>query len=100
MSDETRAKYMDFFDHRSLSKRHQTRPIAQNVEAFDSCGKTTHATFICARAHTKKHSALETLSCPSSKCFSSTFERSLFHDPLDTLALKGLRTATQEQPAE
>ena len=35
----------------------------------------------------------------SSKCFSSTFERSLFHDPLDTLALKGLRTATQEQPA-
>ena len=33
--------------------------IAQNVEAFDSCGKTTHGTFICTRAHTKKHSALE-----------------------------------------
>ena len=27
------------------------------------------------------------------KCFSSTFERSLFHDPFDTLALKGLSSA-------
>ena len=31
--------------------------------------------------------------------FFSTFERSLFHDPLDTPALKGLRTATQEHAA-
>ena len=37
--------------------------MAQNVEAFDACGKKTHGTFICARAHTKKHSALERLSC-------------------------------------
>ena len=35
----------------------------------------------------------------SSKCFSSTFERSLFHEPLDTLALKGLSSATHAQPA-
>ena len=31
--------------------------------------------------------------------FSSTFERSLFHDPLDTLALKGLSSATHAQTA-
>ena len=37
---------------------------------------------------------------PVFKVFFSTFKRSLFHDPLDTLALKGLRTATQEQPAD
>ena len=63
------------------------------MEAFDACGKTvTHGTFIGARAHTKKRSALERfIIILSSKCFSSTFERSLFHDhPLDTLALKGL----------
>ena len=41
-----------------------------------------------SRAHTKKHSALERCSSLPS-VFSSTFERSLFHDPLDTLALKG-----------
>ena len=46
-----------------------------------------------ARAHTKKHSALER------SVFYSTFERSLFHDPLDTLALKGLSSATHGQPA-
>ena len=53
---------------------------------------------IGARASTKKHSALEIIQ--SSKFFSSTFERSLFHDPLDTLALKGLRfaIATHAQP--
>ena len=52
-----------------------------------------------ARAHTKKHSALERLSNLPSVFFSSTFERSLFHDPLDTLALKGLSSATHAQPA-
>ena len=31
--------------------------------------------------------------------FSSTFERSLFHDPLDTLALKELSSTTHAQPA-
>ena len=36
---------------------------------------------------------------PVSKCFSSTFERSRFHAPLDTLALKGLNSATLAQPA-
>ena len=34
----------------------------------------------------------------SYKCFSSTFERSLFHDPLNTLALEGLSSATHAQP--
>ena len=34
----------------------QLTKIAQNVEAFDACGKTTHhGTFIGARAHMKKH---------------------------------------------
>ena len=51
-----------------------------------------------ARAHTKKHSALERLSSLPS-VFASTFERSLFHDPLDTLALKGLSSTTHGQPA-
>ena len=41
----------------------QLTKIAQNVEAFDACGKITHGTFIGARAHMKKHSALERLSC-------------------------------------
>ena len=40
----------------------QLTKIAQNVEAFDACGKITHGTFIGARAHMKKHSALERLS--------------------------------------
>ena len=35
----------------------------------------------------------------SLKCFSSTFEHLLFHDPLNTLALKGLSSATHAQPA-
>ena len=51
-----------------------------------------------ASAHTKKHSALERLSSLP-RVFPSTFERSLFHDPLDTLALKGLSSATHGQPA-
>ena len=42
---------------------HPLAKIAQNVEAFDACGKITHGTFIGARAHMKKHSALERLSC-------------------------------------
>ena len=41
----------------------QLTKIAQNVEAFDACGKITHGTFTGARAHMKKHSALERLSC-------------------------------------
>ena len=42
----------------------QLTKIAQNVEAFDACEKITHhGTFIGARAHMKKHSALERLSC-------------------------------------
>ena len=41
----------------------QLTKIAQNVEAFDACGKITHGTFVGARAHMKKHSALERLSC-------------------------------------
>ena len=44
----------------------QLTKIAQNVEAFDACGQTTHGTFIGARAHMKKHSALERLSCRQS----------------------------------
>ena len=36
---------------------------------------------------------------PVFQVFSSTCERSLFHDPLDTLALKGLSSATHAQPA-
>ena len=43
------------------SSNSTTIKIAQNVEAFDACGKTTHGTFISARAQTKKHSALERL---------------------------------------
>ena len=39
----------------------------------------------------KKHSALERLSCLTSVF--STFERSLFHDPLNTLALEGMSSA-------
>ena len=35
---------------------------------------------------------------PVFKVFFQTFERSLFHDPLDTLALKGLSSATHAQP--
>ena len=35
----------------------------------------------------------------SSKCFSSTLERSLFRDPLDTQALKGLSSVIHAQPA-
>ena len=42
---------------------HQLTEIAQNEEAFDAFGKITHGTFIGARAHMKKHSALERLSC-------------------------------------
>ena len=44
---------------------HQLTKIAQNVEAFDACGKATHGTFIDigASAHMKKHSALQRLSC-------------------------------------
>ena len=34
----------------------------------------------------------------SYKCLSSTFERSLFHDPLNTLALEGMSSATHAQP--
>ena len=45
----------------------------------------------------KKHSALEKLSCLTSVFF-STFERSLFHDPLNTLALEGMSSATHAQP--
>ena len=37
--------------------------LPKNVEAFDACGKITDCTFIGARAHMKKHSALERLSC-------------------------------------
>ena len=62
------------------------------------CGKTIHGTFIGTRAHTKKHSALERLSCLRSVS-SSTFEHLLFHDPLDTLALKGLCSSTHAQTA-
>ena len=42
---------------------HQLTEIAQNEEAFDAFGKITHGTFIGARAHMKKHSTLERLSC-------------------------------------
>ena len=41
---------------------HQLTEIVQNVEAFDACGKITHGSLIGARAHMKKHSALERLS--------------------------------------
>ena len=60
--------------------------------------KTTHGAFIGTRAHTKKRSALERLSCLPSHGFSSTFERSLFYDTPNTLALKGLSSATHSQP--
>ena len=43
----------------SNSTTPQLTKIAQNVEAFDACGEITHGTFIGARAHMKKHSALE-----------------------------------------
>ena len=48
------------FDRRSLSSvfkldYHELAKIAQNVEAFDACGKMTHGIFICARALTKKN---------------------------------------------
>ena len=87
MSEETRAEpvYGLFRPQKLVEASSNSTKIAQNVEAFDGCGKPTHGTFIGARAHTTKHSDLIIL---SSKCFSSTFERSLFHDPLDTLALK------------
>ena len=39
----------------------QLTKITQNVEVFDACGKITHGTFVGARAHMKKHSALERL---------------------------------------
>ena len=59
---------------------HQLTKIAQNVEAFDACGKITHGTFIGATAHMKKHSAPERLSCLQSvflrlsnaRCFMET----------------------------
>ena len=40
-------------------EHHWLTKNAQNLEAFDACRKTNHGTFIGARAHTKKHSALE-----------------------------------------
>ena len=85
----------------SLSKRLQTRQLKMpqmwrllmRVEKRIMVTVTWSLIFNGARAHTKKHSALERLSSLPS-VFSSTFECSLFHDPLDTLALKGLSSAT------
>ena len=90
----------------SLSKRLQTRllkmpqmwRLLMRVEERIMVTVTWSLIFNGARAHTKKHSALERLSSLPS-VFSSTFERSLFHDPLDTLALKGLSSANHAQPA-
>ena len=76
----------------------QLTKIAQNVEAFDACGKITHGTFIGARAHMKKHSALERLSCLQS-VFLRLSNARCYDEPLDTLALKGLSSATHSQPA-
>ena len=77
---------------------HQLTKIAQNVEAFDACGKITHGIFIGARAHMKKHSALERLSCLQSVFLRLSNARCFNNDPLDTLALKGLSSATHAQP--
>ena len=90
----------------SLSKRLQTRllkmpqmwRLLMRVEKRIMVTVTWSLIFNGARAHTKKHSALERLSSLPS-VFSSTFQRSLFHDLLDTLALKGLSSATHAQPA-
>ena len=66
MNEDTRTKsaFSTVEACRSVFKLdyNQLTKIAQNVEAFDACGKITHGTFIGARA--KKHSALvERLSC-------------------------------------
>ena len=77
----------------------QLTKTAQNVEAFDACGKITHGTFIGARDHMKKHSALERLSCLQSVFLGLSNARFFMSHALDTLALKGLSSATHAQPA-
>ena len=78
-----------------------TTKIAQSLEAFDACGNTNHGACLvihwCQSPHEEPFSTWKIIQ--SSKCFSSTFERSVFHDPLDTLALKGLSLTTHAQPA-
>ena len=54
---------------------HWLYKIAQTVEAFDACEKTTRGTCSGARAHTTKHSALERL---------SSFQSALLFRPANT----------------
>ena len=86
-----------FLEEHALAKR-RFPELRRRVEKRIMVTVTWSLIFNGARAHTKKHSALERLSSLPS-VFSSTFERSLFPDPLDTLALKGLSSATHAQPA-